>query len=382
MSAAQEKLSSAPDETPAEPAVEAAPAAETSAPEPAPEKESTATQRARDEAGRFAAEKADKAAKATKKPAGTAPGGGVHGAASAAPPAAQGPVDGAAPPAPSIEPVSPAATDLKAPSSLTPLEREAFAKAPKEIQEGLVRIDREVRKVMQESAEARRIASQVHQHIGPLEGIARANGMDALSFAGEGAKAMAAVYSGAPAAAVSVIADAISVLNQRTGGQALELLNAALQGQPAPTRAPQHTQPPQPAWDEQRMEAWFGQRQAAQTIREFEATNPEFLEMDRPFEERSEGARRLWQTMTGIAQGSGRNMTLEQLRMAAVRADEEFSAVLEQRKAAEAARTRTAATVQARTAAVSIKDQRAAPITAKPKGLDAAMNAAREKLGM
>jgi hypothetical protein len=355
-------------ETTATPAPEPGETTTTEAALPEPAETRTAEQRARDEAGKFTKAPKPKAApKASEKPAAAAPKGGVHGAASAAPPAGQGPVGGAAPsPAPSTEPASSA---LKAPSSLTPVEREAFAKAPKEIQEGLVRIDREVRKVMQEMAPVRQYAQQVQESLRPYESIARANGMDAMSWAGNALQMAASLYAGTPQQRAQTIAKAIQL-----SGADLGAIDAALQGQAAPQGQPQQVDIQ--AEIDRRFKAVEAQREQQATLTEaqrFLANPPEFWETVQP--DALEILR--------LDRKRGGNMTPQQAYDRACRFNEDVQSVLGQRKAAEAARTRTAATVQARGAAVSIKSQPAAPMSGgKTKGLDAAARAAAEKLGL
>lgn len=63
----------------------------------------------------------------------------------------------AAPPSPAQP--SPAAADLRAPSSWKPAAREKWAALPPEIQQEVVRVDREIRQTMQETAAVRRFAS-------------------------------------------------------------------------------------------------------------------------------------------------------------------------------------------------------------------------------
>jgi hypothetical protein len=160
MSAAAEKLSG---ET-SEPVTEAAPEADETQPTETTQPEATKAERVRDDSGRFT--KAGDKPVTEKPPA--APKGDVHGAAQAAPPTGPGKVEGAAPsPAPSTEPVKPDAP-VKLPSSWKPAAREALAKAPREVQEEALRIDREVRQVMQESAEAKRTAETVTRTLAPF----------------------------------------------------------------------------------------------------------------------------------------------------------------------------------------------------------------------
>jgi hypothetical protein len=370
MSAAAEKLSGeAPETTTTEP-TERAPV-ETTTTTPAPDTTATtATQRARDDAGRFTPQPKAATPKATEKAAGTAPSGGVHGAASAAPPAAQGPAAGAVtPPVPAAEPASP---PLKLPSSWKPTAREALAKAPREVQEEAVRIDREVRQVMQEAAPLKQRMVEIERTLAPFEGIARANGMDVMGYAGSVMQTAAQLFQGPPGNRPALIAQLI-----KAAGVNPEDVNPYLSGERAPAQQ-------QPAFDPQaevrRVLAEERQREQQESdraaLQDFLATEPEHLEHVLP---------QMTRLLRADRSQNG-NMTPQEAYDEACWANKDVRSSLQakeqQRMAAERARTQTTATAQARAAAVSIKDQRAAPISAKTKGLDAAMNAAREKLGM
>lgn len=349
----------APAETPEAPAAESAPA------EVKPD-------RVRDESGKFTkAPKAKPAQKASKEPAAAAPQGDVHGAARAAPPAGQGPADGAAAPtspaAPSAAPDSPA---LKLPQSWKPAAREALAKAPREVQEEAIRIDREVRQVLQQSAEARKTAETVHRTLAPFEGLARANGMDAMSYAGSVLQTAAALQMGAPAQRAGIIASLIN-----TYGVELEAINQHLANPQAAVRQqPQHVDPRAEVrriLDEERAQA---EQQANQrAVEEFIASPPEFFEdvkADLP-------------DILRLDRQRGGNMTLQQAYDRACKLSETVQAKLAKKKESERVRTATAATQAAQAATqVSLRSTPAAPVRAKPKGLDAALNAARDKLGM
>jgi hypothetical protein len=363
MSAAAEKLSGATESDPViEPAPEAAPATET----PAPESASAAAQRARDEAGRFA--KAAEKAAAQKPPA--APKGDVHGAAQAAPPAGPGKAEGAASlPAPSAEPVKPAEPPVKLPSSWKPAAREALAKAPREVQEEALRIDHEVRKVMQEAAPLKQRMAEIERTLQPFEGLARANGMDATAYAGSVLQTAAQLFQGPVQARRAIVAQLI----QQAGlagdedlaaiSQHLANPQAAFRQQPPQQQAPDVRSEIQRVIEEERTQA---------ALQAFQATNPEFLDD-------------VWPDMVAVIEAdkrAGRNPDLKRAYDRACRMNEDVAKILEQRKAVETTRTATAATQAAKAAAVSIKSQPAAPVRAKPKGLDGAMAAAREKLGM
>lgn len=366
LTAAQEKLA-APEPEPiseAAPVVEAAPKTTPAPPSEAPKP--AAADWARDGEGRFA--KAGEKPAAQKPPA--APKGGVHGAAQAEPPG-QGKAEGAvSPAAPSTLPVKPDAAPLKLPSSWKPPAREALAKAPREVQEEAVRIDREVRQVMQEAAPLKQRAAEIDRALAPFEGIARASGMDVMSYAGSVMQTAAMLFQGPVGNRPALIAQLI-----KQAGINPEDVNPFLYGERSPS------QPQQPAFDpraevqkvlqeeRQRQEAEASQR----AVQEFTATQPEFFDD-------------VWTEMVAIIEAdkrAGRNPDLKRAYDRACRMNEDVSKILEQRKAAEAARTANTATQGARAAATSIKSSLPAPqVGAKTKGIDGAMEKARAKLGL
>jgi hypothetical protein len=356
MAAAQEKLSG--DDVSTEPVSEPAPAAETEAPEP----EAPKVERVRDESGRFT--KAEAKAPAVEKPA-AAPKDAAHGAAPPAPPAGEGKPAGVVPPppaAPAGEPVP----SLKAPQSWKPLAREAFAKAPREVQEEAIRIDREVRQVMQDSAEARRTAEAVRGTLAPFEGIARANGMDVMGYAGSVLQTAAQLFQGPMPNRAALIAHLI-----KQAGVNPEDVNPYLSGEKAPPAPPE-----QPRFDpREEVRRAIEEERAMAAAREFLANPPEFYET----------VQADMIELLRIDRARGGQMTPQQAYDRACRFNEDVQSVLSKRKAAEKARTDTAATQAAKAAAVSIKDQPAAPIRGAKRNkmnVDEAMSAAREKLNL
>lgn len=345
----------APAEAPPTPAVEAKP--ETP---PKPD-------RARTEEGKFAKEpKAPKAttkeaAPAVEKPSDQAP----HGAAPT-PTEGQGKGDGAAPlSAPSPQPA------VKAPQSWKPAAREAFAKAPPEVQQEVLRRESEVNRAMQESAEARRVAAQARETLSPYEGLARANGMDPLKYAGSVMQTAATLHMGSPAQKAAVVAQLIS-----SYGIDVDAVNAVMQGQ-APQMGHQPAQPPQDVGRvveqviQQRLEQATQQR-AIRAWEEFQASEPEFLDTVKD-------------SMRVILMDAGQrglNMTYQDAYTRACKMDEEVSAVLAQRNQAQAVRTPQPVTDRARAAASSVRTQPASMPQGKPKGVRGAMEAAAEKLGL
>lgn len=327
------------------------------APEPAPKPE------ARDEKGRFA----PKAETPSEKP--TAAPKAANGAAPTAPPVGQGKAAGAATlPAPAAESVPPAPS-VKAPQSLTPAAREAFAKADPVLQAEIAKREKEVSRTLQETAQARHYVQQVQASLAPYETIARANGTDAMTWAGGALQMAASLYAGTPAQKAQTIARAIAI-----SGVDLEAINAVLSGQPDPKGQPAQPAPDVRSLVEQQFRAvqqQYEAKAADQTLATFLATEPEFIDD-------------VWQDMQAVLQAAasqGRNLTLQQAYDRACKLNDDVQGVVEKRKAAEAQRTATAATAKARAAAGFPRSQPAAAPAAQPKGIDAAMAAAAKKIG-
>lgn len=345
------------------------PAAEVeAAPEPAEtetatetETDAQAAERARDEKGRFAPkDEAPKAAETTRKPA-AAPKAGANGAASA-PPAGQGKAAGAS--SPSTPAAAPAST-VKAPQSWTPAAREAFAKAPPEVQREVERREREIARTLQETADVRKGYEQVQRTLAPYETIARANGMDAMSYAGSVLQTAAVLHVGTP----QQKAQAFAALIQQFQPD-LQAINAFLEGKAGPV--PQNQPAARPVDIESLVNQKLEQARAKQDAESFLATKPEFLDDVR------DDMLLVMQT----ARSQGRNMTWAEAYDRACKMNEGVQEALAQRKAAEATRTAQPVTDAARRAASSVRSQPAAPMRAQPKGIREAMEAAAEKIGM
>jgi hypothetical protein len=336
--------------------VEAAPV-EAAAEVPAPSAEApnpAAADRARDETGRFA-----KAEKAAEKPA-AAPKGAEKAGTDKAAAAGKGTADGAVtPPVPSAPPAQ--AAPVKVPQSWKPHMRELAAKLPAEfhplIEESLRR-DGEVTRALQETAEARRFAETVQRQLSPFEGVARASGMDVMSYAGSVMQTAAQLFQGPQGGRAELIAKLI-----KQAGVNPEDVNPYLTGERA---APQQAAPaqPQPNIDEiverrlterdQRAEA----ERTKQAIAEFTATQPEFLND-------------VYTDMVAIIEAgkrTGRNVTLQQAYDRACRMNEDVAQVLEKRKATEAARAQAPTVQRAKVAASSIKPSAAAATPRQSSG--------------
>lgn len=336
------------------------PTAEEPAPEPAPETEPLEAEatpepesedkpdRARDESGRFAkaveekpapkakpvpAPKTEKVAPLEQKPA--------------------APV--AAPPAPA---------PVKAPQSWKPAAREAFAKAPPEVQQEALRREAEVTRVLNETADARRTVESVQRALAPYESIARANGMDAMSYTGSVLQTAAVLQMGTPQQKAQAFA---TLLHQFQPD--LDAINALLQGQ-QPQHQPQQAQPVDVnRLVNEALEQRFGmaqQQRAGQDWEAFQATQPEFLgDVKADMIEVLE-----------LASKQGRNLTYQQAYDRACKLNDDVSSIIGQRKAAEAARTKQQATEKAKAARSSPKSQPTAAPAAQPAGRRAVLEAA------
>lgn len=341
-------LSEAFDKLAAEPApevepVEAAPEAAPADIEAEPEADTrTAAERARDEKGRFA--KGGEKPKAEAKTVDPKP-------ADPAKPSEAKPATEANPLEPKPESAAP---PIRAPQSWKPAEREAFAKAPPEVQQAALRREAEITRALQETAEARKTVDQVQRTLSPYETIARANGMDAMQYAGSVLQTAAVLHMGAPQQKAALVAQIISAY-----GIDVDAVNAVMQGQApaqhAPQQAPQDVSRLVQEEFQKRAQA-ASEQKAALAWQEFQAGSPEFLAD-------------VQEDMKLILEKAGRenrNMTYQQAYDRACKLNEDVSAILAQRKAAEAAKAQIASTQRTRAAASSVKPMPAAAVSAQP----------------
>jgi hypothetical protein len=268
--------------------------------------------------------------------------------------AGKGPADGAAPPpvAPSAEPAPHA---VKAPQSWTPAAREAFTRAPPEVQAEVARREAEITRAMNDAAPAKKMAEQVQRTLQPFEGIARANGMDLMSYAGSVMQTAAQLFQGPPGNRAQLIAQLI-----KQAGVNPEDVNPYLSGEAQPQARQQPAFDPRAevqrvmAEERQRIEA--EQNQSA--VQEFLTTQPEFVND-------------VWPDMVAVInadRAAGRKPDIAKAYDRACRMNEDVSKVLESRKAADAARAQAPTVRAAKAAAVSIKPSAAAATPGRPSG--------------
>ncbi len=260
------------------------------------------------------------------------------------------PVNGAAPrETPAIAPATPPAETLKAPPNWKPAAREKWAALPAEVQQEAIRVDREVRQVMQETAEFRKHHQAFQAAVGPFEGMIRAEGGEPMQAIGSLLQTAAALRTAPAHHKAQIVAQIV-----KTYGVDVRALDAALVGE-----APPEGQQGQGGYQDPRVDQLLAQinqakqaqaqsvsQRTAQTIQDFAAKSEFFEDLREEMGDimRVRGER-------GIA------MSLEDAYNHALKLHPEISGIVEQRAAAEKARNANASTQRVRNAASSVKSQ-------------------------
>lgn len=302
---------------------------------------SGAAQRARDKAGRFAKEKAAKAAKAVEAAKVTADPIAAQSPAGTAPPGAGGD---------SSAPAAPATPSLKAPASWRPAARDKWASLPPEIQAEANRVDAEVRRTMQESAGSRRFEQEFRQATQPYEQIFRESGLDPIRATQNLLQTVHTLRSGDIGTVANVLASMAGTFGGRFGReQFIQALDDALtKPQAAQPHAQQQQMSPAAiaAQVRQELERDWTTKHAERELETFLADSAhEFAEDVLP-------------DMMGIisaARQRGVEMSYKEAYGRAVYADPEIRGILQKRDAAAAAKAQAASTQQAKLAASSVK---------------------------
>ncbi len=330
---------------PIEPAAPTTEAAPTSTPKPdsSPDEPKPVAKSGRDEHGRFAQK--------PKGPAAPAQNGDLT---AKTPPAHNqhiAPTNGAVPrETPAIAPATPPAETLKAPPNWKPAAREKWAALPAEVQQEAIRVDREVRQVMQETAEFRKHHQAFQAAVGPFEGMIRAEGGEPMQAIGSLLQTAAALRTAPAHHKAQIVAQIV-----KTYGVDVAALDAALVGEAPPPGQPGQ----QGAYQDPRVDQLLAQinqakqaqaqsvsQRTAQTIQDFAAKSEFFEDLREEMGDimRVRGER-------GIA------MSLEDAYNHALKLHPEISGIVEQRAAAEKARNANASTQRVRNAASSVKSQ-------------------------
>lgn len=315
--------------------------------------QNVAPARERDEGGRFA--------KPSKKPATKV--GATNGAV--APAEAEGGAQAAAAQAQAAA-AAPAVQPTKAPQSWRPTVREKWASLDPEVQQEVIRREREVAQVLQQTAEVRTFAEQARdfldqfqQVVSPYEAQIRAEGSEPLKAIDNLFRTAMVLRTAPPPMRAATIAGII-----RDFGVDVELVAQALDRGVGPQhfQQPQQMQPPRdPRVDQlfQRLEQAEQQR-AQQTTRQAVETVEAFGEKHEFFEE----VRETMADLVEVKAKQGVALSVDDAYTQACMLHPEVSKVLRQREAAAAAKARSASTQRARAAGQSVRPSTVA--TGKP----------------
>lgn len=329
---------------------QSAPAPEiTAAPEPeTPDAESTTEgERARDAAsGKFlpgstaktAAAQPGKAAKSATEPAATAATTETK------------PADAGAATATASAPVV-AVDTVKAPQSLTALEREAFAKSDPVVQQALARREKEYARGIQEHAEVRKSHEAFKAAVAQFEGFFRAEGADPIKALPVMAQHFQAIRHGTPDQAGEAIANLI-----RNGRATVETIAAALDRQPSAQAQPTAQQYQDPRVDQLLSQLQQAQQQQQESSRQREITE---------FQSKNE----FYGDVAGeVEKLVGAGFPRDRAYALVVKSNEEIQKIESQREAAKAALERAGAHQRAVNASTGLKSSPAAPVKgAQPK---------------
>jgi hypothetical protein len=310
------------------------------APSPIGDKaDAEAAQRARDEKGRFAK------IGETPPPKEAPPKEGA-----AAPPQEKPPEA----PKPPEQPVS-EVPKVKPPASWKPTAREGWDKVPPDIQQEVIRRERETAIALQETAEARRTHEAFKQITSPYQPLFQAEGVDPIQGVGNLLRTTAMLASGPPGTKAQIVAGII-----KTYGVDIATLDALLSGHQAPAA----TQPQAPMRDP-RVDDILARFNAAEA-RKAQVVEQQAMEQLSAVEQQEffHDVRDEMADILEVASRRGLPMTAMDAYNRAIAIHPEVSRVLEQRRAAA---NSNGSTQRAMAAASSVKGSPTAAPTA-PSG--------------
>lgn len=253
-------------------------------------------------------------------------------------------------PAAEATPPKPAAS--KPPQSWKPHAREKWASLPPEVQEEAVRIDKEVHRVLQESAASRKFYESFEKVLTPYKDIIQG---EPLAVVGNLFATAKQLQRGSPQDKATLVARIVQDF-----GVPLEALDAALSGQPAQPGAQQAQAQANPAqYRDPRVDDLLSrleqgktaraQRQQQEVQREIEAFRAEAEFFD--------DVRELAADLMEVSARRGVELSMRDAYNQAVRIHPEVSKVLAGRESAAAANAQQASTQRARVAASSVKTE-------------------------
>jgi hypothetical protein len=255
----------------------------------------------------------------------------------------------------------PVGEPLKPPQSWTPAAREAFAKAPPEVQAEVNRRERQMASAMQDSAQARRFHETFNAVLAPHSNMIQ------QEAGGDPVRVVSSLLQTAQALRGSQAPHVIAALVRQFRIPIADLDQALADGpqsQPA-QRAQQLPEYRDPRVDQLLQRAEQQQAQRIQKEIDDFAQGAEFFQDVRP------------RVAALIGEGG---MTLPEAYDSACWSNPQIRGILQQREAAKAANAGNASTQRARAAASSVKGQPAGATAPQPNGVRAALEAAASRL--
>lgn len=259
-------------------------------------------------------------------------------------------------PAEPAKPVEPEKPKVRPPASWKPTARESWEKAPPEIQQEVLRREKEISAALNESAEARATYQKFRETVSPYESMIRAQGVEPIQAVGNLLRTAAQLATAPVPARAQIVADII-----KTYGVDIPTLDSILSGQPAPQAPQQAWQPPDPAqFRDPRLDALLAQQQTM--LQQKASSQIEEVEGEEFFED----VRDDMADILEVASRRGVALSARDAYNRAVMLHPEVSRVMEQRRAAA---TQSGATQRAMAASSSVRAQPASGVEA-PKDLD------------
>jgi hypothetical protein len=280
---------------------------------------------------------------------------GPDGKFTTAPPKPAATPPGPKPPQVGKPPAVALGQDAPAPRTMAPAAREHWANLPRPVKDAFLKVEGQAARAVNDAAQHRQTAERFTQAVQPFMPHLQAIGVAPEAAVRELFTMEYKLRTGSPAERTGLIAH----LMER-GGVSEALLAAHLQGQPPPQSAPQP--PHDPRVDELlghmrqagQRRAEDANARAAEHLRAFEATGPEFLQdvaddmADLVASERRKG---------NTIDAAG----LKRLYEKACLLNDDVRQIMDQRKAEEAKRAQQQKAAQARHAGGSIQSQPAPP---------------------
>jgi len=254
------------------------------------------------------------------------------------------------PPAAESKP-QPTAPKYRPPQSWRPERREKFSTLPEDIQEEIDRVERAAADRIRKAAEAEKGYATLRQSLTPYEQHLRALGKPVPEALSDAMRLMVSVRSGTPQERAAALANLINESEQ--AGVGLDAINAILSQAPQAQAQPKPQEFRDPRFDQLMQQMAMRERQrTSQTVAEFAEKHEFFADVQ--------------DDIAGMIEaGIAKDLQSAYDYAIALPKHGEIRAILEQRKAAEAARTTQPAIERAQAAASSV---RASPVAAAPAG--------------